>query len=67
MVDGANRSLQDLDKDEVIPEPYKLAPVEKVFALQKAESEERKKVEKSRQRKLANLGFEAEHAGEAIL
>ena len=57
----------DLDKEEYIPEPFELAPVEKVFALKKGEDQERKKVDKKRHKKLAEHGFEGEHAGEAIL
>lgn len=57
----------DLDIDDYVPEPYELAPVERVFALKKAEDAERGKVEKRRQRTLAGYGFEGEHAGEAIL
>ncbi|KAK3056396.1 hypothetical protein LTR09_002903 [Extremus antarcticus] len=57
----------DLDKDDYVPEPYELAPVERVFALKKAEDAERGRVEKRRQRTLAGYGFEGEHAGEAIL
>jgi len=41
--------------------------VEKVFALKKAEDSERKKVDKKKQKKLAEYGFEGEHQGEAIL
>lgn len=59
--------LQDLDKDDYVPAPYQLAPVEKVFALKKAQEAERKVVEKRKHRRLAEYGFEGEHAGEAIL
>ena len=41
--------------------------MEKVFALKKAEEGERKVSDKRRQKKLADEGFEGEHAGEAIL
>lgn len=58
---------QDLDKDDYVPPPFEQAPVEKVFALKKAEDLRRKKVDKSKQKKLAALGFEGEHHGEAIL
>lgn len=57
----------DLDKDDYIPPPYQQAPVEKVFALKKAEDQEKSKSEKQRHKKLAAFGFEGEHAGEAIL
>ncbi|KAK5678923.1 hypothetical protein LTR17_018423 [Elasticomyces elasticus] len=70
LVRGENVSLLgeiDLDKDDYIPPPYQLAPVEKVFALKKAEDVENKKSEKLKQKRLAKEGFEGEHAGEAIL
>lgn len=57
----------DLDKDDYVPEPYELAPVERVFALKKEEDEQRSKAEKRKHKKLAAQGFEGEHAGEAIL
>ena len=57
----------DLDMDDYIPEPFEQASVEKVFALKKAEDQERKQVDRKRHRKLAAFGFEGEHAGEAIL
>ena len=57
----------DLDKDDYIPEPFELAPVEKVFALKKAEDQERKKLDKRKHKRLAEYGFEGEHAGESIL
>ncbi|EMC94963.1 hypothetical protein BAUCODRAFT_34961 [Baudoinia panamericana UAMH 10762] len=70
LVRGENVSLLgeiDLDKDDYIPEPYQLASVEKVFALKKAEDAERKKTDKTKQKRLADLGFEVEHSGEAII
>lgn len=57
----------DLDKDDYVPSPFEQAPVEKVFALKKAEEQERKQVDKKKHKKLAAYGFEGEHAGEAIL
>lgn len=59
--------IQDLDRDDYVPKPFEQAPVEKVFALKKAEDAKKKKSEKSKQRKLAAFGFEGEHHGEAIL
>ncbi|KAK4635310.1 U6 snRNA-associated Sm-like protein LSm1 [Fulvia fulva] len=47
----------DLDKDDYVPPPFELAPVEKVFALKKQEDQDRKKSDKSKQKKLAELGF----------
>ena len=35
--------------------------------MKKAEDQERKKVDKKRHKKLAELGFEGEHQGEAII
>ncbi|TKA77259.1 hypothetical protein B0A55_06139 [Friedmanniomyces simplex] len=70
LVRGENVSLLgeiDLDKDDYIPEPYQLAPVEKVFALKKAEDAERKMADGRKHKRLAAEGFEGEHAGEAIL
>lgn len=58
---------QDLDKDDYVPPPFQLAPVEKVFALKKAEDAEKKTTDKRRHKKLAEYGFEGEHSGEAIL
>ena len=57
----------DLDKDEYIPEPFEQAPVEKVFALKKAEDQEKKSADKKKHKKLGELGFEGEYQGEAIL
>lgn len=58
---------QDLDKDDYVPPPFQQADVEKVFALRKAENAMNKKLDKSKQKKLAAFGFEGEHHGEAIL
>lgn len=58
---------QDLDKDDYVPKPFEQASVEQVFALKKAEDAKRKKADRSKQKKLAEHGFEGEHHGEAIL
>lgn len=58
--------MQDLDKDDYVPPPFEAAPVEKVFAMKKEQDKQRKKSDKSKQKKLAELGFEGEHAGEVI-
>lgn len=55
-----------MDKDDYVPPPFEVAPIEKVFALKKQEEQDRKKTDKTRQKKLAALGFEGEHAGEVI-
>lgn len=60
IISETSRSLtisQDLDKDDYVPPPFELAPVEKVFALKKQEDQDRKKSDKSKQKKLAELGF----------
>lgn len=57
---------QDLDKDDYIPEPFEPAPIEKVFALQKQEQDDRKKRDKRRRAKLQTHGFEGEQSGEAL-
>lgn len=57
----------DLDKEEDIPAPFALAPVEKVFALKKADDRAKKIVEKRKHNKLAEFGFEGEHHGEALI
>lgn len=59
--------MQDLDKDDYVPTPFQLAPVERVFALKKEEDAVRKTADKKKQKKLATVGFEGEHHGEAIL
>ncbi|KAF2460349.1 hypothetical protein BDY21DRAFT_384011 [Lineolata rhizophorae] len=56
----------DLDKDDYVPEPYRHASSEEVFAIRKEETEARKKKDSKRQRKLKAMGFDAEHSGEAI-
>ncbi|KAI9793022.1 MAG: SM-like, degradation of cytoplasmic mRNAs and positively regulates transcription initiation [Piccolia ochrophora] len=56
----------DLDKDDYIPEPFEQAPADKVFALQKAEQEERKRASKTKTHKLRAFGFEGESAGEVL-
>ena len=58
---------QDLDKDDYVPPPFEQASIETVFALKKAEDAKRKKLDRSKQKKLAAFGFEGEHHGEAIL
>ena len=58
--------LQDLDKDDYIPEPYRQVSEMRAYQLQKAEKEERKLTEKANAKKLQRLGFEVEHAGETL-
>lgn len=57
----------DLDKDDHVPHPYELAPVEEVFRLKKEDDAARKVRDSRKNRKLAEQGFEGEQAGEAIL
>ena len=70
LVRGENVQLLgeiDLDKDDYVPEPFEQASVEKVFALKKVEDQERKKVDKRKSKKLAELGFDYEAGGEGII
>lgn len=57
----------DLDKDDVIPDGYELASVEKVHALAKKEASDRKSRDKVRLQRLHDLGFEGENVGEVLL
>lgn len=65
--DGEADQFQDLDRDDYVPPPFEQASVEQVFALKKSEDAKRKKLDRSKQKKLAAFGFEGEHHGEAIL
>ncbi|MCJ1250639.1 SM-like, degradation of cytoplasmic mRNAs and positively regulates transcription initiation [Trapelia coarctata] len=56
----------DLDKDDYIPEPYKKAAPEEVHSLSIQQAAERKRLEKVKQLKLGELGFEVEHTGEVL-
>ncbi len=58
--------IQDLDKDDYVPEPYRKASSMEVEALSFKESQDRKRSEKKKQTKLQELGFEVEHAGETL-
>ena len=60
-------TIKDLDKDDYIPEPYRKASAEEVHALHKEELQNRKHSDKTKQKKLQELGFEVEHTGEIIL
>ena len=59
-------TLQDLDKDDYIPPPYRLAPAAEVHRLILQQAAERKDREKRRQKKLGEHGFEMEHSGEIL-
>ena len=66
--DGRSRTaLQDLDKEEYIPEPFRKASPNEVHAATVMESRARKHSDKVRQSKLQELGFEVEHTGEVLL
>lgn len=60
------RLLQDLDREDDIPETVTKAPFEEVFELKKKEDSERKRGDKKRQTELQALGFEPEHSGEIL-
>lgn len=57
----------DLDKDDDAPAGYERAEVEVVKKLAKEVKEKNAKREKIRLKKLAELGFEGENAGEILL
>ena len=40
--------------------------MEKVYGLKKQQEQDRKKADKTRQKKLGEFGFEGEHSGEII-
>ena len=57
---------QDLDKDDYIPDGYRKASAKEVHALTLLEGEERRRRDAVRGKKLAEMGFEMEHAGEVL-
>ncbi|GAB7346087.1 hypothetical protein MBLNU457_4845t2 [Dothideomycetes sp. NU457] len=54
----------DLDKEEHIPEPYKVGPVEEVFELHKQEQALKKQQEKQKTKRLQGLGFLGDSLGD---
>jgi len=60
-------AIQDLDKDDYIPKPYRKASAEEVHALHKQEIQDRKQSDRIKHKKLQELGFEGEHTGEILL
>ncbi|PGH14754.1 hypothetical protein AJ80_05798 [Polytolypa hystricis UAMH7299] len=56
----------DLDKDDDIPDSFRQAPYEEVFALKKQADSKRKQGDKRRNVQLHGLGFESEHSGEIL-
>jgi U6 snRNA-associated Sm-like protein LSm1 len=50
-----------------VPIGFELGAPDQVFALKKQEDLDRKKADKVKQKKLADLGFEGEHIGEGVL
>jgi U6 snRNA-associated Sm-like protein LSm1 len=57
----------DLDRDDDAPPGYEKAEVEVVKKLAKEKKERDAKREKTRLKKLSELGFEGENAGEILL
>ena len=57
---------QDLDKDDYVPEPYRLVDPLVLYGMNVEERKEKEKTSAKRAKKLQNLGFEAEHAGEIL-
>ena len=58
--------IQDLDKDDYIPEPFRKVSAEEAHAMQIKQTQDRKQTDKVRAKKLQELGFEVEHAGEIL-
>ncbi|KAF3482713.1 putative Small nuclear ribonucleoprotein Lsm8 [Arthroderma uncinatum] len=56
----------DLDKDDDVPEPYRLAPASEVMELKKKAEDQRKRKDKKRNTHMQALGFEPEHSGEIL-
>ncbi|MCJ1372875.1 SM-like, degradation of cytoplasmic mRNAs and positively regulates transcription initiation [Loxospora ochrophaea] len=56
----------DLDKDDHIPAPYRKGSPEEVHALFVAQAADRRRSDKTKQKKLQQLGFEIEHTGEIL-
>ncbi|CAF9924399.1 MAG: hypothetical protein GOMPHAMPRED_003621 [Gomphillus americanus] len=59
-------TIQDLDKDDYVPPPYRLAPAAEVHRLIVQQVAERKDKERRKQKKLGGHGFEVEHSGEIL-
>lgn len=57
----------DLDKDDDAPPGYEVAEVEVVEKLAGEKKEKDARREKTRMKKLGELGFEGENAGEILL
>jgi U6 snRNA-associated Sm-like protein LSm1 len=57
----------DLDKDDDAPPGYEKADVEVVKKLAKEKKEKDARREKTRLKKLSELGFEGENAGEILI
>ena len=58
--------MQDLDKDDYVPAPYRKVSAEEAHALKIKQTQEKKQPDKIRAKKLQELGFEAEHSGEIL-
>jgi len=56
--------MQDLDREEHVPEPYKPGPVEEVFELHKQEQTVKKQQEKQKTKRLQALGFLGDSLGD---
>ncbi|KAF1989074.1 Sm-like ribonucleo protein [Aulographum hederae CBS 113979] len=57
----------DLDRDDYIPEPYKLTNQRELHKICKEETIQRKKREVRRARKLRKFGFEGDNGGEGLV
>lgn len=59
--------MQDLDREDDIPEPWREGELAMVIELQKREKEASKRIDAIKFRKLKELGFDGENAGEVLL
>ena len=59
-------ALQDLDKDDYVPEPFRKVNPEELHAMQSQQKKGMKDTDKKRAKRLADLGFEMEHSGEVL-
>ena len=57
---------QDLDKDDDVPASFQPGPVEEVFELHKEEQAQKKKQDKTKQKRLQALGFLGDSIGEGV-
>lgn len=59
-------TMQDLDKDDYVPQPFRKVDAEELHTMQSQQKQEIKETDKKRAKRLADLGFEMEHSGEVL-